>query len=92
MEPLVDKIKIFTELSNMSNLMETKVNNFIENKLDILKFDSQNITRILPNIIHNMNAKQINKNIVFVGVGNLPRTATQKDEDSCETIRIELWA
>lgn len=33
MEPLVDKIKIFTELSNMSNLMETKVNNFIENKI-----------------------------------------------------------
>ena len=28
----------------------------------------------------------------FVGVGNLPRTATPKDEDSCETIRIELWA
>ena len=33
MEPLVDKIKIFTELSNMSNLMETKVNTFIENKI-----------------------------------------------------------
>lgn len=29
----VDKIKIFTELSNMSNLMETKVNNFIKNKI-----------------------------------------------------------
>lgn len=33
MEPLVDKIKIFTELSSMSSLMETKVNNFIENKI-----------------------------------------------------------
>ena len=33
MEPLVNKIKIFTELSSMSSLMETKVNNFIENKL-----------------------------------------------------------
>ena len=33
MEPLVDKIKIFTELSSMSSLMETKVNTFIENKI-----------------------------------------------------------
>ena len=31
MEPLVNKIKIFTELSSMSSLMETKVNTFIEN-------------------------------------------------------------
>ncbi len=33
MEPLVNKIKIFTELSSMSSLMETKVNTFIENKI-----------------------------------------------------------
>ena len=33
MEPLVDKIKIFTEISSMSSLMETKVNTFIENKI-----------------------------------------------------------
>ena len=33
MEPLVDKIKIFTENSSMSSLMETKVNTFIENKI-----------------------------------------------------------
>lgn len=33
---------------------------------DILKSDSQNITRILPNVIHIINIKQINKNIIFI--------------------------
>lgn len=33
MEPLVDKIKIFTENSSMSSLMETKVNTFIKDKI-----------------------------------------------------------
>lgn len=33
MEPLVDKIKIFTELYSMSSLMETKVNTFIKDKI-----------------------------------------------------------
>lgn len=33
MEPLVDKIKIFTENSSMSSLMETKVNIFIKDKI-----------------------------------------------------------
>jgi hypothetical protein len=28
----------------------------------------------------------------FVGVGNLPRTSMQKDEEGCWTIRIEMWA
>ena len=33
MEPLVNKIKIFTELYSMSSLMETKVNTFIKDKI-----------------------------------------------------------
>ena len=33
MEPLVNKIKIFTELYSMSSLMETKVNDFIKYKM-----------------------------------------------------------
>ena len=28
----------------------------------------------------------------FVGVGNLPRTSMQKNEEGCWTIRIEMWA
>jgi hypothetical protein len=28
----------------------------------------------------------------FVGVGNLPRTSMQKDDEGCWTIRIEMWA
>ena len=28
----------------------------------------------------------------FVGVGNLPRTSIQKNEEGCWTIRIEMWA